>query len=138
MTKSSAAQCSDFSYCVSSASFVINVWSSKISLGTSFQMLLVLDPFQSLHFNVRSCYHFSSLEELRLYFPFKTPRGGRNGSAVLYFCCCCCCCFFTQNLMSGALVKKQELSVDIPLRPCLVTTIELEVMALGFSRGGSG
>lgn len=40
--------------------------------------------------------------------------------------------------MSGALVKKQELSVDVPLRPCLVTTIELEVMALGFSRGGSG
>lgn len=85
LTQTGAAQCSDFSSCISSASFVISVWSLNVPLGTSSQMLLMLDPFQSLHFDVRSCYCLSSLEEMGLYFPLKTPKGGRNRSAVLYF-----------------------------------------------------
>lgn len=56
----------------------------------------------------------------------------------VFFCCCCSCFFFTQSLVSGTLVKKQELSVDVPLCLSLITTAELEVMTLGFSRGGSG
>lgn len=65
-------------------SFAFGAYSLKAPLSASSQMLLVLDPFQNLHFSVRSGYYLSSLDWSGGYtFLFKSPRE-EEGQAMVF------------------------------------------------------